>query len=206
MNKLTELLPDGATLDLGTKELEVNGLIPHEEFMSGKVFLSTDTSSTPTSLVASFSASTLKKANQAGAKKQFMNPNASSGAGSKTGLGVARAGAQGGMRRPTWAHTRMTHDPNTEDALVLLRTPFKEGNGAENEGECVVVDPLLGDILRPHQRQGVQFLFDSVTGRIDPSQLGCILADEMVRVLTFIYTGRSRARIATQHFKKTRCS
>ena len=43
----------------------------------------------------------------------------------------------------------------------------------------VVVDPLLGKILRPHQREGVKFMYDCVTGvKIDGMQ-GCIMADEM---------------------------
>jgi hypothetical protein len=186
--KSTEQLPEGATLELGSKELEVNSLIPHEEFMSGKVFLSNDSTSgagpdSSNSLVSAFSAATSKSASQ-GAKKRFMNPNGSASA-SKTGAGGLNPGVgssrMGGMRRPTWAHTRMTHDPSAPGALVLLRTKGEVSEGGDGgDDACVVVDPLLGDVLRPHQRDGVQFLFDSVTGKIDPSQLGCILADEMV--------------------------
>ena len=43
----------------------------------------------------------------------------------------------------------------------------------------VVVDPILSKILRPHQREGVKFLYDCVTGHQIPDNFGCIMADEM---------------------------
>ena len=48
-------------------------------------------------------------------------------------------------------------------------------------------------VLRPHQREGVKFLYDCVTGsRIDGSY-GCIMADEMglgktLQCITLIWT------------------
>lgn len=42
----------------------------------------------------------------------------------------------------------------------------------------VVVDPVLGNILRPHQREGVKFMYDCVTGA-KGEYCGCIMADEM---------------------------
>lgn len=65
---------------------------------------------------------------------------------------------------------------------------------SENGSECVCVDALLTEFLRPHQREGVQFMFECVTGlREFDGQgkilaangvdciylLGCILADDM---------------------------
>lgn len=43
----------------------------------------------------------------------------------------------------------------------------------------VVVDPMLSAVLRPHQREGVKFMYDCVTGVRIPSAHGCIMADEM---------------------------
>jgi len=42
----------------------------------------------------------------------------------------------------------------------------------------VVVDPSLGNILRPHQREGVKFMYDCVMGNKGDNH-GCIMADEM---------------------------
>jgi hypothetical protein len=43
----------------------------------------------------------------------------------------------------------------------------------------VVVDPKLTRFLRAHQREGVQFMFDCVTGLKGFAGKGCILADDM---------------------------
>ncbi len=46
---------------------------------------------------------------------------------------------------------------------------------------CVVVEPFLSKFMREHQRQGVQFMFDCVTGIRPADGFGCILADDMVQ-------------------------
>jgi DNA repair and recombination RAD54-like protein len=58
----------------------------------------------------------------------------------------------------------------------------KDPLGNEKEAEVlvhVVVDPLLGKVLRPHQVEGVRFLYECVTGNKREDCFGCIMADEM---------------------------
>jgi DNA repair and recombination RAD54-like protein len=43
----------------------------------------------------------------------------------------------------------------------------------------VVIDPKLAKVLRPHQVEGVKFLYRATTGLIDEKANGCIMADEM---------------------------
>jgi DNA repair and recombination RAD54-like protein len=43
----------------------------------------------------------------------------------------------------------------------------------------VVIDPRLAKVLRPHQIEGVKFMYKCVTGMIDEKANGCIMADEM---------------------------
>jgi DNA repair and recombination RAD54-like protein len=43
----------------------------------------------------------------------------------------------------------------------------------------VVIDPRLTKVLRPHQVEGVKFLYRCTTGLIDENAEGCIMADEM---------------------------
>ena len=43
----------------------------------------------------------------------------------------------------------------------------------------VVIDPRLAKVLRPHQIEGVKFLYRCTTGLIDKNANGCIMADEM---------------------------
>ncbi|WAR23728.1 RAD54-like protein [Mya arenaria] len=88
-------------------------------------------------------------------------------------LGLRRTGA----RQPL-------HDPFEDGALVLYIPPELSAHDQlklESE-KCpvhVVVDPLLTKVLRPHQREGVKFMYDCVTGIQIPDNYGCIMADEM---------------------------
>ncbi|EKD15054.1 SNF2 family domain-containing protein [Drepanopeziza brunnea f. sp. 'multigermtubi' MB_m1] len=43
----------------------------------------------------------------------------------------------------------------------------------------VVIDPRLSKVLRPHQIEGVKFMYRCVTGMIEDNANGCIMADEM---------------------------
>ena len=57
----------------------------------------------------------------------------------------------------------------------------------------VVVDPRISQHLRPHQREGVIFLYECITGIKEPECFGAILADEMglgksVQCIAIIWT------------------
>ena len=57
----------------------------------------------------------------------------------------------------------------------------------------VVLDPKLAKILRPHQVEGVKFMYRCVTGKIDENANGCIMADEMglgktLQCITLLWT------------------
>ncbi|KAI7894798.1 P-loop containing nucleoside triphosphate hydrolase protein [Mucor mucedo] len=57
----------------------------------------------------------------------------------------------------------------------------------------VVVDPVLTRVLRPHQVEGVKFLYQCTTGQVHPEAMGCIMADEMglgktLQCLTLLWT------------------
>ncbi|XP_054880132.1 DNA repair and recombination protein RAD54-like [Poeciliopsis prolifica] len=99
-------------------------------------------------------------------------PNYTSSLGSKA-LGLKHAEVR-----------KSLHDPFAEDALVLYEPPTLSAHDLikadkEKLPVHVVVDPVLGKVLRPHQREGVKFLWDCVTGRRIPGSYGCIMADEM---------------------------
>ncbi|XP_074122143.1 DNA repair and recombination protein RAD54-like isoform X1 [Sminthopsis crassicaudata] len=88
-------------------------------------------------------------------------------------LGIKRAGLRHAL-----------HDPFEEGALVLYEPPPLSAHDQlkldrEKLPVHVVVDPILSKILRPHQREGVKFLWECVTGRRIPGSHGCIMADEM---------------------------
>jgi DNA repair and recombination RAD54-like protein len=45
---------------------------------------------------------------------------------------------------------------------------------------AVVVDPVLCAVLRPHQREGVKFMYDCVTGVRIPDYNGCIMVSRRI--------------------------
>ena len=67
---------------------------------------------------------------------------------------------------------RARHSPDLPDAFVLARpTPG-------TEEVAVVVDPVLAMKLRPHQTDGVRFIWEACMGQQEGSPgRGCILAD-----------------------------
>eukprot|EP00002_Diphylleia_rotans_P006870 TRINITY_DN1629_c0_g2_i8.p1 TRINITY_DN1629_c0_g2~~TRINITY_DN1629_c0_g2_i8.p1 ORF type:complete len:767 (-),score=160.19 TRINITY_DN1629_c0_g2_i8:131-2431(-) len=70
------------------------------------------------------------------------------------------------------------HDPTAAGAIVLNRG-HPEYDLKGNQVVSVVIDPYLAQHLRPHQVDGVQFMYDCITGTKGQSGKGCILADEM---------------------------
>lgn len=102
-------------------------------------------------------------------------------------LGVRR----NGVRRPL-------HDPDEPGALVLFCPPVLSAHekltaNLEKQEVAVVVDPLLSAVLRPHQREGVKFMYDCVTGKQIEENYGCIMADEMglgktLQCITLLWT------------------
>lgn len=88
-------------------------------------------------------------------------------------LGVRRSG----VRRPL-------HDPDEPNALILYAPPElsahdKLKGDVDKQPVHVVVDPILCNVLRPHQREGVKFMYECVTGVRIENAYGCIMADEM---------------------------
>eukprot|EP01018_Ginkgo_biloba_P036784 Gb_13099 [translate_table: standard] len=82
------------------------------------------------------------------------------------------------------------------EPLVLWQPGDTAEAGAKSK--AIVVDPVLVRFLRPHQREGVQFMFECVAGLRDFSKTnenlaGCILADDMglgktLQSITILYT------------------
>lgn len=64
----------------------------------------------------------------------------------------------------------LTQELEGIEPLVLWAPP----EGAK--GAPIMVDPMLTKWLRPHQREGVQFMFECVAGLRQEGRYGCILA------------------------------
>ncbi|TYK13976.1 protein CHROMATIN REMODELING 25 isoform X1 [Cucumis melo var. makuwa] len=78
------------------------------------------------------------------------------------------------------------------DPLVLWQPEDSELNVTNLAS--ITVDPLLVRFLRPHQREGVQFMFECVSGLHKATDIfGCILADDMglgktLQSISLLYT------------------
>lgn len=103
--------------------------------------------------------------------------------------------ALGGGRDQT---RRSKYDPNEENALILYSPPeYSEEELLKIDKTKievhVVVDPILCKVLRPHQREGVKFMYDCVTGVQIENNYGCIMADDMglgktLQCITLLHT------------------
>ncbi|KAJ2875048.1 DNA-dependent ATPase protein rad54 [Coemansia asiatica] len=111
----------------------------------------------------------------------------------------------GMTRSPSSSSTSLSGDstavvPNANTAVnrnkslkSLLGCGGDGSGGGEQRKVAVVVDPSLGRKLRPHQIEGVKFLYRCVTGAIYPNAFGCIMADEMglgktLQCITLLWT------------------
>uniref|UniRef100_A0A8C2WWD6 RAD54 homolog B n=1 Tax=Cyclopterus lumpus TaxID=8103 RepID=A0A8C2WWD6_CYCLU len=157
-------LSEGETLMIGGKEVEVMGVISAEDFARGRCFqevqvqnegLHTESAPPPSRCLVS---------------KRFCSP---------TMLG--RADPPGSKLEEEQVY-RPRHDPLAPGALVMPR-PSANHQWLNNKSGLpvvdVVVDPFLTNQLRPHQRDGLLFLYECVMGLRAVGHYGAILADEM---------------------------
>ncbi|XP_067392605.1 DNA repair and recombination protein RAD54B-like isoform X4 [Emydura macquarii macquarii] len=159
-SKELESLDDGQTLMIGGKEIEVMGIISSEDFNSGKCFQTGVGTSTivPTASLQS----TLK---------QFCSPLKN----------VCKPSTKENLLKDS-QNCKPRHDPNTPHSLVMPRpTPDHQWmfNKAGLPVVDVVVDPYLVNHLRPHQKEGIVFLYECLMGMRVSGRFGAILADEM---------------------------
>ncbi|KAF7227295.1 transcript variant X1 [Nothobranchius furzeri] len=155
-------LSEGEMLMIGGKEVEVMGVISADDFAKGRCFqdIQTDQAESAT-----------KPAPPLGsASKPFFPP---------TTLG--RAGRP--EPKPEEEQTcRPRHNPLAPGALVMPR-PSSNHQWLHNKAALpvvdVVVDTHLTTHLRPHQREGLLFLYECVMGMRAAGRYGAILADEM---------------------------
>ncbi|KAN0090963.1 P-loop containing nucleoside triphosphate hydrolase protein [Tylopilus felleus] len=93
------------------------------------------------------------------------------------------------------------HDPDA-DGAVVMKAPTKEHAEKFNKKNLpiipVVLDPVIAKHLRPHQIEGISFLYECVMGLRKHEGQGCILADEMglgktLQTIALVWTLLSKA-------------
>ncbi|PRW57845.1 DNA repair and recombination RAD54B [Chlorella sorokiniana] len=177
---------EGSTVVVGNWEVEVQEPMDADKYKSGEAFMKpTITAAATAALAAAPVASHAAFRPVAGGA--FRRP------GGTGGGGAAAAAAAGGA--PAEA-PRALHDPHAEGAIILNEQQWAGGAGRLANGRpcCpVVVDPYIGRNLRPHQVEGVRFLYEATMGLRTPGMQGCILADEMglgktLQVISLLWT------------------
>ncbi|KAL4434006.1 hypothetical protein ABPG75_000447 [Micractinium tetrahymenae] len=183
----------GSNVVVGNWEVEVEEPLEADKFKSGTAFMQ-PAAAAPAALAAAPAAPAGFKPPGGG----FKRPGGLGGGGGLTkpgGLGGGKAeGAAGTAGEPPRAHA--LHDPAAEGAVLLNAAQYAGGKGLLAPGRPVspvVVDPYIGRHLRPHQVEGVKFLYEATQGLRAAGMHGCILADEMglgktLQVLALLWT------------------
>ncbi|KIR82076.1 DNA repair and recombination protein RAD54B [Cryptococcus gattii EJB2] len=94
-------------------------------------------------------------------------------------------------------------NPHAEGAVVMPRPAEKLAKLKGTTIVDVVIDPILGNLLREHQKEGVKFMYSCVMGMTGAEGEGCILADEMglgktLQTIALIYTILKQSPFANQ--------
>jgi DNA repair and recombination RAD54-like protein len=92
-------------------------------------------------------------------------------------------------------------EPLVHKSLAEILGIKKKVEGEERPKVPVVIDPRLAKVLRPHQIEGVKFMYKCVTGMIDERANGCIMADEMglgktLQCITLMWTLLKQSTVA----------
>ncbi|XP_045310161.1 DNA repair and recombination protein RAD54B isoform X3 [Leopardus geoffroyi] len=156
--KELEKIEEGHRVMIGGKEVEVMGIISPDDFNSGRCFQ------------LGGGSLAISSSSQA-AKKCCSNPFKS----------VCKPSSK--ENRPNgFQDCKPRHDPHAQNSLVMSR-PDNNHQWMFNKN-CspivdVVIDPYLVYHLRPHQKEGILFLYECVMGMRVNGRCGAILADEM---------------------------
>jgi DNA repair and recombination protein RAD54B len=197
------LLP-GSTLSIGGKEVEIDSVITREEFMAGRPFLKPAAKRMPSiedgiKRTPSIEHGVKRTLSMEHSINSTISPKIQASHDVRQGLSKITVPAksfyapspkstttQARFKTPVFSTTVMPqnkdgvptprHNPNAIGALVMKR-PRDCPNGKQVVD--VVLDPLLGQRLRPHQREGVKFLYECVMGMRSFNGQGALLADEM---------------------------
>ncbi|KAK3815724.1 MAG: SNF2 family N-terminal domain-containing protein [Linnemannia elongata] len=152
----------GDEVSLGGKDIEVASQLDSETYRTGRCFMTKATTPTPSS---------------APTNRSILHPSKF-----KQHSSVANA-----VEKP-WMPPQPRYNPDALHALLLPRPSNShprvvKGGINRPSGDIglvdVVVDPILGQHLRPHQKEGVRFLYECVMQMKDVNGQGAILADEM---------------------------
>ena len=77
---------------------------------------------------------------------------------------------------------KMRQSPKTNELVTDIQVPegsFMLTSEEDSEMVPVYIDPFLTSQMRIHQKEGVKFMFECLSGKRGREVSGCILADSM---------------------------
>ncbi|KAH9827742.1 DNA repair and recombination protein RAD54B-like [Teratosphaeria destructans] len=167
----------GSELSIGAKEIEVESMISKQDFLAGRPFLGRVRTPPPPPLLEKCD-EVSRMSGKGQAKHESLAPK------QRESLNVAIPSAKGtnaNFKNPVLGGSNdLKQTPRHQtwaDGALIMRRPTSVPKGKQIVD--VVVDPLIGNKLREHQREGVSFLYECVMGMKGYEGDGAILADEM---------------------------
>ena len=169
---------EGTTMEIGNWEVEIQDSVSEESFLSGAALAGGSTAPPPAALRAP--------------------PAVRNAAPFRPAVGSVRALEKLPLEKQS------LHDASKEGSIVLSSAGVDLPEGRSNF--TVVVDPFIGRHLRPHQRDGVRFMYECVVGlrrggASGSTHKGCLLAHEMgmgktLQVIALLWTLLKQGPIA----------
>eukprot|EP00891_Asterochloris_glomerata_P002075 jgi/Astpho2/2075/e_gw1.00038.344.1_t len=163
-------MPEGAELELASWEVEIEASMHEERFRLGQCFLK------PAHAAAAVGKATSSLPALDGFRPLSVSTTAVAASRRLRGLAEAKTNK-----------LQPVHNPEAEGVLVLNLQQWK----AAPHTVCpVVLDPYLSRRMRPHQLEGVQFMYEC---SVPQCRFGCILADHMglgktLQVIALVWT------------------
>ena len=171
----------GTTTQIGVYEVEIGESVPEEEVMSGAVFSRGGAAAAPRPAAAA----------PRPAIGRFVAPMRSGASASASASASVAVRSEPAFEEPLYSDV-------AENALVLS-TRETDFHRRDARTSCAVVcDPFVARFLRPHQREGVRFMYECVMGlresvHTNQAHTGCLLAHEMglgktLQVIALVWT------------------
>lgn len=169
-------LGNGSELVLGSNyEVEIDDIMTEDVFLSGKAFFQTESMPFLPCTTSAPASSSFKKPMLTALPPQHQNL-AQADSGTQTLASKSSTAAAPNTKSVAYS----IHNPHSPHAIILNADQWQQGNGKDSHGRLVspvILDPMLARQMRPHQIEGVKFLYRCVMGASEPGYYGAILAD-----------------------------
>ncbi|KAH7821518.1 DNA repair and recombination protein RAD54-like [Monocercomonoides exilis] len=211
-----EKFTPGSTLRVQQKELEFLSPLSIEEVKSGRAFLTSSEFGISQPLLPTDVVSNLGKIKGLVSKyKISSNKNEDSESEKSSTKGnslISRLPMKASKQTSLMLHgkgimntqknAQPLFDPNAKGAIVV-NEGHPEEDAFNRKLVSVVIDPVLANVLEPHQVEGVKFMYKCITGGDEGGWVGyggCILADEMglgktMQAISLIWTALKQSAL-----------